>query len=609
MRIRNTLFSLSVLLPVLLSATLFLPASGLAQETEKEKAQKELERRQELERKTLALLDEVVAAVWSLKLTENRAFVLTNAADSLWTHDEKRARNLFWEALNTFAPTTLPAGNESGGKGRANDKTQSQDQYFALFATRREFLRRVARRDPQLALDMLRATRQPPPPRVDAQYRLPDESDLEQEIASAVAERDPKRALQIARESLGKGLTFEAINLLFWLNRQSPETASEFAGDIIDKLRTANLANDMVTCGVTIQLLRFARTTPDAPGENTTAPPVSKPLVLNDDQKRELVEIITDAALSTSTNQNFLSVVTAVMPEIEQFAPDRAARLKLKMAEFNRTMTSEQKQSREYDALWLKGTPEEMIKAAAGTDGETRESFYEQAILNAVMSGRADQLREFIGNEVDDASRRNNLLDLLDAHQISFAADRGKTEDLQKLLPLIRRKEHRALAMAQLAILLEKKGEHDDAVKLLDDAQTLIKIDLKSETQSEALMTLLLAYAQVDPAKAFAIAEPTVDRANDELAKALLIDKVLKSGFVKKGEIILSQSGASPLDFVLLKYGKGVIALANADFNRTKAVADRFQRNELRILARLLIVQALFRSGENAAKISEQQVR
>ena len=146
--------------------------------------------------------------------------------------------------------------------------------------------------------------------------------------------------------------------------------------------------------------------------------------------------------------------------------------------------------------------------------------------------------------------------------------------------------------MAELAVLLEKKGDHDEALKLLDDAQALIKVDLKSETQSEALMALMLASALVDPPRAFAMVEPIIDRANEEISRLLLLDKVVKSGFVKKGEIIVGEPGL-PLEFTVLRYGKGVAALAGADFNRTKAAADRFQRPELRIIARLLIAQAL----------------
>ena len=47
------------------------------------------------------------------------------------------------------------------------------------------------------------------------------------------------------------------------------------------------------------------------------------------------------------------------------------------------------------------------------------------------------------------------------------------------------------------------------------------------------------------------------------------------------------------LDFIVFRYGKGVAALAKADFNRTRALAERFERNELRVLARLLIVKGI----------------
>ena len=48
-----------------------------------------------------------------------------------------------------------------------------------------------------------------------------------------------------------------------------------------------------------------------------------------------------------------------------------------------------------------------------------------------------------------------------------------------------------------------------------------------------------------------------------------------------------------PLDYMVFRYGKGVAALAKADFNRTRALAERFERNELRVLARLLIVKGI----------------
>ena len=324
-----------------------------------------------------------------------------------------------------------------------------------------------------------------------------------------------------------------------------------------------------------------------------------KQLKLSDDQRRELVETLTDAALSVSVRADLLSSLAGAMPDIELFAPDRVAKLKAKMADIDRSLNRDQRDSKIYDSLFESGTPEEMIKAAVKVGDDTRELLYREAIMKAVMTGKADALREFINNQIDDVSRRKSLIDSLDDEQVGAAAYLGKTEELQKLLPLVRLKEERARAMAELAILLEKKGEHEEAVNLLDEAQALVKVDLKSDTQSNALLAFILAYAIVEPAKAFAIIEPIIDRANDDISKLLLLDKVVKSGATKNGEIVMTQAGMS-LDFEMLKYGPGVVALANADFNRTKALADRFQRNELRVLARLMLAQSILRSLETS---------
>src|SRR5438132_9449886 len=144
---RITFPHLRFLLLLLFSFTLLVHATGLAQEDQKEKAQKEAERRQELERKTVAMLDEVATQAFSLKLPENRSLVLAAAADLLWTRDEKRARNLFWDALNNLTSTNNATADDpkdsakdatakdstakdSTAKGSVNDKARDLNQYY-----------------------------------------------------------------------------------------------------------------------------------------------------------------------------------------------------------------------------------------------------------------------------------------------------------------------------------------------------------------------------------------------------------------------------------------------------------------------------------------------
>src|SRR5215475_4562172 len=224
---------------ILILAVLLSSSAALAQVGSKEQ-EKELEKQKELERKTLTLMDEIVSAAWGLKLPENRSLVLATAADLLWPHDERRARNLFWEALNNLNlpsaalaqpakvigrkeakdpnandsaakkpadndPARKPAAKSVTAKGPTKEQIEELTRYYTVFQKRREFLRRVARRDSQLALDMLHATRQQAPAQLPGYLKPQDDTDLEEEIAGISAARDPKRALEIARQSLSKG--------------------------------------------------------------------------------------------------------------------------------------------------------------------------------------------------------------------------------------------------------------------------------------------------------------------------------------------------------------------------------------------------------------------
>ncbi len=583
-----------LLLRVFLSGLflLTLTAPGTAQVEQKKDTKEEIERQQELTRKTLSLLDEVVAGASGLKLAENRTFILASAANLMWNHDEKRARNLFWEALNTLNLMNAPA---TGATSPGSDKAKLNN-YFEIFGQRREILRVVAKRDPQLALDLLRATRQTAPDPVNSTWRIPDERDLEQQIATAAAERDPKRALQLARESLAKGLSLELINLLFQVNQKDAELGTKLAGDIIDKIRAGDIATDLNAPHVAVSLLEASR---PARADAQPAPAsLIRRLNLEEDQRRGLVESMANAALSVSASPSLLFAISEVLPEIEQFAPERVLLLKNKLAAFQKKLPQREQRWQDHNTLLRSGTPEEILRASTKLDDDDRAWLEREAIIRAVFLQKADSLREFVDKELSDDSHRKTILDSLDSEEIDFVAHRGSPDNLRKLLPKIRLKEQRARAMAQIAILLEKKGEHEEALSLLDEAQRLIKTDLQSESQSNALLGLVLAYAFVEPARAFAIIEKTVDRANDDISKALLVDKVIKTGFVKKGEIILNASGSIPMEFAAFKYGKGVVALAAADFTRTRAIAERFHRPELRIMARLLIAQSLL-GGES----------
>ena len=157
---------------------------------------------------------------------------------------------------------------------------------------------------------MLRTTRQLPVEQVNAGYRLPDDNELEQQIATEAAARDPEKGLQIARESLAKGLTFHTLEVLNRLNQRDQEVAAKFAGDIIDKLQTRNLATDIVSSRIALNLVGWSRQ-PTAPEpERDSAAHKFYQLKLEIERRRQLVELIVNAALGVSANSTLLNSVT-----------------------------------------------------------------------------------------------------------------------------------------------------------------------------------------------------------------------------------------------------------------------------------------------------------
>src|SRR5262245_34642070 len=76
------------------------------------KKEDEAKAREERTKKALAVIDEIIKDVESLRLPENRVRVLIQTANAVWPIDEKRARLLFKNAQAAFKElqATLDSG-------------------------------------------------------------------------------------------------------------------------------------------------------------------------------------------------------------------------------------------------------------------------------------------------------------------------------------------------------------------------------------------------------------------------------------------------------------------------------------------------------------------
>jgi hypothetical protein len=587
----------SLVLALLLLTSSNAAAQSLPQVQESKEEQQKAQ--QELERKALALLDATLEGAQAFRLVENRALVQATGADLLWTRDEKRARNLYRDSMAAIGDAL----------NNVNEKVAGYDSsYWMLTELRRQTLQSIARRDPQFALDLLHSSR----PAVasgetNAKNTRADERELalEQSIAFQVSANDPKRAFQMAHESLEKGISLNLLGILQRLEQKDPESATRLAVEIIKKFQTETPSRQR-EAGYVAQALMYEASQPQPGQAMLVATPEQvkekpKPLKLDDQAMHDLADVIATMALNISGPDLVGHVMNLqpILPELEKRVPERVAQLRKKVAEANKTMEPETKEWMRTQQMINNGTPEDLLEAASKAPPETRNGLYMTAAMKFFEAGDSERARQVLNDNVS-GPEREQLLVQIDRRMMSKAVEQGKVDEARQVASRMRSKETRATELAYLAVSVAAKGDRKTALQLMNEAQNLVNRQPENQEQLNALLLIALAYTRIEPARAFDILEPVIDQANEMLAAAALLDKfgagrvagVMAGNIFKKGEMFL-QPGFISLDQISNQYGKGVASLARADFDHTKALADRFQRNEARILARLFIAQSI----------------
>src|SRR5262249_22129563 len=156
--------------------------------------------------------------------------ILSVAGNLLWRHDEKRARELFSEAMN-IAVQLMRQPEDSPEAIPDNYRWQ-------LWETRRKIIEMLAQHDPQLAYDFLLAWR-PPVDTQDPRSNAEQENYLETQIAQQIAAKDPGRALKRAEELLAAGKPLSQVSsMLYTLRGKDFEAAQKLTDLILSRLQS-----------------------------------------------------------------------------------------------------------------------------------------------------------------------------------------------------------------------------------------------------------------------------------------------------------------------------------------------------------------------------------
>lgn len=582
----------------LLSVILILAGLTAAQNVTEKKAAEDKEK---LEKEAIVFLRETLSDVNSMRSLENRISFTAEMAGLMWFYDEREARAMYagvigdfkdlltrYDAqMNALGVTPDDADVRGGAMSfmiEPTDKSRVLRRFSTAMGVRQQIAMSIAEHDAELAYgfynDSLAAISNPEF-RKQAETR---DTHFEGQLLAQIAETNPAKGAQYAARSLAKGVTYQHIEVLKKIYGKDADRGAEFAAALLSRLKTEKIdSSNFYMIGT---LMEFGGQTLEA-----SRKPGGKKPVYGLADLRELAELLAQAILNRGDGDSS-ATGTAYVDTIQKYAPGRAAQIR---AKFKRSTTTSN-----YNAA--ANAANAMMMAAdseySGSNSNSNTGRYEQ------------QLRE-------RAEREKAEKKLFDDVQ-SLGTKQLPKEEREKFIAQARKiimqtpgRDKKIVSLSMLAAQVSKMGDKELASEIMRDAERLVNPAPK--TYQDFLLSWMLAsgYAASDPDKAFPILEETIGRANDTLAAFVKVGEFVDVAeeMIQDGEVQVGVFGGQMVRGLTRELGMAdatIQVLANADFTKTKNLTNRFERPEIRVLAKMMVLRAVL--NPKAAVKSEEPV-
>ena len=602
------------------------PSQPSTEEAEKQKAERE--------KNAYRLLDQVIDEAQSLRLAENRVRIQINAADMLWDQNQARARGLFSSAAEGVAELgRTPANASNNRRAMLDSRFQGPEGQQAArnYQLRQELVLTAARHDAALAYQLLAATK--PPANVQqpvADGRGPriqpfSEDNLEQSLLGRVAALDPKLAAQNAEQMMAKGQFPSSLSeVITQLYKQDPSAADKFADKTVKQIQAANILTKTDVTGLVQNMLRPGpRPATDASTSQATAaaaPSTGRQPVLGQAAYVDLLSTVVDAALKATPSANttqparrgvpfgqgqqtpqpptdaqieqttarrLLNGLQLMMPMIDQYVPSKAALVRQKLTELGANNPL-QNMVQAFSALQGDPTTDALLQAAQNAPQQVQSRLYQQAAYKAIEEGDTTRARQ-IANDHLQNNVRDVVMQRIDFKEAAKKAEGARIDEIRQTVARLQTDNEKLDMLIQVAGDVQKTNEKV-AVQLLEDARQIVNRRATSYDQFEQQLKVAHAFASVDPSRSFEVLDPGISQLNELLSAAQVL-----SGFeinmFRDGE--MSIQGGNGLTATVNRFGQELAVLARTDFERSDALAGRFQFAEPRIMTRMSIVQGL----------------
>ncbi len=547
-----------------------------------------------LKAKGLALLVEATQNLPQLPRPQTRAGFQIRAARLLWSSDEKRAAKLMEQAIDSVKEFI------------ANVDSTEPDYYESFqiaMQLREQIVEVLAPHDPEMALNFLRATRTLSP--LEGLQQSPNgnqELQLELALASQIIATDPKRAFQMAEETLKKGASPSLIDTLNKLRSKDPELAAKLAHDIATKIMNERLLRNPEAAYLAAGFLRLVR-----PGGRTQlggGDGATNASLISEDEFRDVFQKVLSETLAYSPPslnaytqernlaQNLLSTLKQMSADVQRYAPDSAAAFEKKWLEITGQIGSDPQieQRQRLQNTINNGTPDAALESVNQAPQELREQLYQQVAAKIAQAGDVARARQIINDQIKNPMQRQQALRNLEQQAIYGAAAKGKVAEALRNLSNLRPVIDRAQILGQIVGQIGPGLKKETALLYLEQARNILGPSPQAEDQQQmyALLAIGRAFSRYDSGRAFEIVEPLVDQLNEICAAAVTLNG-FGQRYYQDGELVMTNGNVVAETGNQMATTLGNLALAN--FERAKVAADRIHAVDLRVNVYLNIAQ------------------
>lgn len=513
------------------------------------------------------ILHETSAAMVTLRSPDNRISYTLKTATALWKIDEKEARVLMTAAMNDVRQIVVEADNEMNrfenaadvsGLTDGNDLWQKTNRITSL---RSALVNQMAGLDAEWGLNFLRETMRMV---TNSELRNRIEANdkyLESMLIGRIAEKDPAKALELGRKKLVEGFDGEAVSLLQTIYAKDKEKGAVFAEDLLKKIKAANLDSDstwilsgLFDSGVSNFEEIVKEKSKDKP-------------IFTEQSLRDLAALLGKQITDPLGNNNYYDLTPEFIASMQKYAPQYNAQIK-KMAELQR----------------LRGEREKVEPEKPSNFNNAVQKMYE--MQSKFQSEIGTKVQGLTGEKITSEQKKKLIEEA--RSKILESADRSV----------------RFSGLVSLATQAANVGEKESAAAILEESERLVNLQPKEMKEFSEVWLLAKGYAAVKPERSFALLEDTIFRLN-EVINAYIKFSEFQNGemTIENGELKMSDYGGQMFGFFYAT-GETIAKLADADFARTKDLADKFERPEFRVETRLWIATSLSQPQSNLKTVA-----